>query len=507
MTQLTGNFQGSAEADTFSGSINSTPPGQTVDSSGAVSVSAVKQVIIDTFAGNDTITAETRLFVLQQDANAVGMTNADINTGTGADNVGILSNTSVPFESSNNTALQNSFIETDADNDVITVKADGAASKSTNTGIRLATLSAGTGDDTIQVNSFSNGGTAEARITSSDIGIDQSTLLGGEGQDVISISSENPSQSEGGGDDTTSTGTKGSSSIQGGVGSDRITVRAKAETGPAISNPGSATAKGISDGTVLEGGEGDDIIDLSAQSSAGGVSFIPPDGFNTTGGTAQSYGAIDASIFGDAGKDSIKITSSAQSTRNSPDSLSYGVFNSTIDGGNDDDLIEIKAVGSPTAKEATNSTHHGAVGSTIYGGLGSDTIDISAVQADNVKASAGALNSTIDAGDGGDSVKLRGIKFDIQDSLILGGGGDDAFDTGMGAGTVLGGSGIDLLKLDFFDADTMSIEQQGADGLKITGTADKTDAAANWSQSIFEVESYEVAGTVYNAADVVNLLG
>lgn len=53
----------------------------------------------------------------------------------------------------------------------------------------------------------------------------------------------------------------------------------------------------------------------------------------------------------------------------------------------------------------------------------------------------------------------------------------------------------------------MSIQQQGANGLEITGTQDKTGASANWTQTIFGVESYEVAGTLYDAASVVDLLG
>lgn len=86
------------------------------------------------------------------------------------------------------------------------------------------------------------------------------------------------------------------------------------------------------------------------------------------------------------------------------------------------------------------------------------------------------------------------------------GDGLDTFDIGMGSGTVLGGTGSDMLKLDFFDADTMSIEQAGANGITITGTTDKSGIAANWLQQVFEVEAYEVAGTTYDAAGVVNLL-
>lgn len=56
MAQLTGNFQGTAQADTFSGSIVGDE--QTVVGDVATGI-AVKQVIIDTFEGDDTISAKT----------------------------------------------------------------------------------------------------------------------------------------------------------------------------------------------------------------------------------------------------------------------------------------------------------------------------------------------------------------------------------------------------------------------------------------------------------------
>ncbi|MEL6815512.1 MAG: hypothetical protein AAFP03_11950 [Cyanobacteria bacterium J06598_3] len=116
------------------------------------------------------------------------------------------------------------------------------------------------------------------------------------------------------------------------------------------------------------------------------------------------------------------------------------------------------------------------------------------------------MESTIDGGVGSDTIRVAGLKLDLQDSLILGGGGKDTFDTGIGTATILGGRGIDLLKLDFFDATTMSLQQLGNNGLEITGTQDKTGDSADWTQTIFGVESYEVAGTLYSATEVVSLL-
>jgi Ca2+-binding RTX toxin-like protein len=500
MAQLTGNFQGTAAADTFSGSIANNE--QTVENGVATGI-AIKQVIIDTFAGVDTIFADTKFAATPfLAANAIGMTNADISTGGGADKVAITSNGN-SFKATTSTGLQNSLIETDADSDTITISSTGTASfaggsvPATSTGIRLATLSAGNGNDTLQVTSFTKSSPAEGRGQSTDTGIDQSTLLGGAGQDSITLKSEAIGSSDFGAD-VISTGAKGSSRIEGGTGNDRITVNALGDSGTSITRASTATVKGISEGTIVEGGAGDDVIALSASANAKfGIT-------TNTGGAAKAYGATDAFVYGRAGSDSIQISGKAESAGTSPESIAYGVLNSTVDGGSENDRIEIKALGSPAA---SNGTYHGAAGSSIYGGIGSDTIDISVSEATNVKASVGALSSTLDAGADADTVKIRGLKFDLQDSLIMGGDGNDTLDTGIGSSTVLGGGGTDLFKLDFFNADTMTIEQQGADGIKITGTLDKTGAAASWSQNIFEVESYEVAGTVYNATGVVSLLG
>jgi hypothetical protein len=72
MAQLTGNFQGSAEADVFSGSISADE--QTVIDNVGTGI-AVKQVVIDTFAGADTLEAKTQFGARSLlAANGIGMT-------------------------------------------------------------------------------------------------------------------------------------------------------------------------------------------------------------------------------------------------------------------------------------------------------------------------------------------------------------------------------------------------------------------------------------------------
>jgi Ca2+-binding RTX toxin-like protein len=503
MAQLTGNFQGTAAADTFAGSI--TVDEQTVID-GVATGTAVKQVIIDTFDGNDTISADTRVaggFAGQTSlsANAIGMTNADISTGSGADKVNITNNGN-SVATTTTTGLQNALIETDDGNDAFSIRNSGSSNvqgdPSNGTGVRLATLNGGLGNDSMVIDSNSLSSTSEGSGTATDIGIDQSNLLGGAGIDTITISSKAESF-EGG--TISSTGSSGNSKIQGDAGSDTISISAIAQTSPPIGGSAQATAKGISNGTFLEGGGGNDVITLLGSATAPGSRATAS---GNEGGQAQAYGALDAFVFGNEGQDTISITGTSISGVNSTSAFSYGVSNTTVDGGSGNDKITVKATGST---RESGATHHGAVNSKVLGGSGADTIDISASDASNVAASVGALGSTVDGGIGADTIKVRGLKLDIQDSLIQGGGSDDVLDTGIGSGTILGGLGNDLLKLDFFDAATMSIEQSGENGLKISGTVDKIGAAVNWSQQIFEVEAYEIAGTTYSAAGAAALLG
>jgi hypothetical protein len=495
MTLLTGTFRGTAQADVFTGSIIGDEV--TVINQIAEGIAA-RRLVIDALGGADKISATTSVGAVRVPVIATAMTGADINTGSGKDIVTAASRGSTSLETTASTGLQKSFIETEADDDLISIRSDAANGiPAVSTGVFQSTISAGLGHDAIKINSFASSSADQGEGIA--IGIDQSTLLGDDGQDRISVFSEaRGSGSQG--SQAISIAAKTQSSIQSGADNDTITVSSRAiATG---SGPSTAIATGVGSGAVVDGGDGADIINISADASNG--IFI---GDIIEGDVAQAYGVYFGSVLGGASHDTIKITSLARSGRNSPDSFSYGIFNSTIDGGSGNDKIELKSLGTSSLRPVTNSTHHGAVDSTIYGGIGSDTIDISVTQAENIKASVGALKSTIDAGSGQDSIKIRGLKLDLQDSLIFGGSGNDILDTGIGSGRILGGSGTDLIKLDFFNAQTMTLDQRSSNGIKITGTQDKAGGAVSWAQNIFEVESYEYAGAVYSASGIAALLG
>jgi len=125
MAQLTGSFTGTLGKDSFSGSINNE---ETTVVDGIVTGIAVEQLILDTLGGPDRITATTNFFARPfLPALAIGMTNADINTGTGRDRVTVSSEGN-SLESTISIGVQNTLIETGADRDIITISSDGNAS-------------------------------------------------------------------------------------------------------------------------------------------------------------------------------------------------------------------------------------------------------------------------------------------------------------------------------------------------------------------------------------------
>ena len=99
-----------------------------------------------------------------------------------------------------------------------------------------------------------------------------------------------------------------------------------------------------------------------------------------------------------------------------------------------------------------------------------------------------------DAGDSG--------TFDIQDTLLFGGSGNDLFDVGVGSGTIRGGAGHDTAILDFFDFETMTLETIRG-GLRISGTQNKLGQAEAWTQDILGVEQFQIGGASETAAGAV----
>ena len=115
----------------------------------------------------------------------------------------------------------------------------------------------------------------------------------------------------------------------------------------------------------------------------------------------------------------------------------------------------------------------------------------------------GVLNSSVNGDHGNDTISISGSTFDIEDALIYGGSGNDTLDIGTGSGTVDGGSGYDVLAMDFFDAATMVFDQLDNHQFQITGTQDKQGNLASWTQTLVNIEAVQVDGTTLAIADYV----
>lgn len=183
--------------------------------------------------------------------------------------------------------------------------------------------------------------------------------------------------------------------------------------------------------------------------------------------------------------------------------------------GNDEITISARGEESVVFRSSPGQTAYGVVDSSILGGRGDDSITIRSTYQNYPSNSAsvknsnsiGLVNSTLAGGAGNDILTVSGLNLDLQDVIVSGGNGEDIFDIGIGSAKIAGGQGYDILKLDFFDAATMSITQLGTNSIQIVGTQDKQGNGNDWTQTISGVESYDVAGTLYSATDVVNLLG
>lgn len=117
------------------------------------------------------------------------------------------------------------------------------------------------------------------------------------------------------------------------------------------------------------------------------------------------------------------------------------------------------------------------------------------------------MNSSVSGGDGNDLITVSGTTFALQDALISGGSGDDTFQVGIGQGTLDGGSGNDLVILDFLDLQTMTVTALGNSGLRIVGTQDGQGKNAAWTQTLWNMERFQIGSNVFHTAgDLIHFL-
>lgn len=145
--------------------------------------------------------------------------------------------------------------------------------------------------------------------------------------------------------------------------------------------------------------------------------------------TGPTYGLYQSTLRGGAGHDQITIDSNNLVFNGD---RSYGSHQSTVDGGSGNDDIRLSA----RAGNRGGGLAYGSLEATVLGGAGQDSIEITSTAGGRSGArSYGAAQSLVDGGTGNDLITLSATTF--------GEGGTEAY--GLFNGRVLGGDGDDVI--------------------------------------------------------------
>lgn len=387
----------------------------------------------------------------------------------------------------------------------------------TSYGVARSIVEGGDGSDRITVSAYATGhmlgGSPENAPKSYSVA--NSRVSSGEGDDDIILKSETLAGSQRFG------GTLGHSygvwrsSLRGDRGNDTLRIEALTTAG-AFAGAG-AYAYGIDESSVT-GDDGNDLMTVITEAHSS--SYL---GRWDVGNKSISSGIINSSLNGGDGDDTIQIESKARAVADllfeSEEAIAHGVYKASILGDRGNDTITIAAETTNRYRGAAKGTAHGVQEGRIEGGEGNDSITISGhafgeLTPDTAEYSQyvairgyGVVKSSISGGDGDDLISISGTTFAIQDALISGGSGDDRFQVGIGQGTLDGGAGNDRVILDFLDLQTMTVTALGNHSLRITGTQDGQGKDAAWTQTIWNMERFQVSSNVFHTSgDLIHFL-
>ncbi|WP_425104534.1 autotransporter outer membrane beta-barrel domain-containing protein [Ancylobacter sp.] len=201
----------------------------------------------------------------------------------------------------------------------------------------------------------------------------------------------------------------------------------------------------------VNGGAGADTITLRADPNNGGSSL-----------------AFDGDVNGDSGKDTITIGGGGLSN---PAWTGWTNVNGDVDGGDDDDIINITA--SDQMLTGINKNEAKTAGGNVLGGAGDDEINITNGSKQNISIEGGVegnsgadkitisqtssskitIGDDIDGGTGADTIKLSAAKGELSIADLTGGDDDDTItllveDSGkLTAGDLKGGNGKDSITI------------------------------------------------------------
>jgi Ca2+-binding RTX toxin-like protein len=528
MPQLTGYYTGTNGVDTYTGEVN------VAEALSDIPQAGISQASIRALAGNDTIVGTGAVTAAGSGTvTGVGIFESVIEAGEGDDSISAKgSGDGATFNSDGATfskgigigyGVAKSKIYGRGGKDSFTVAATSKGNFTTSgSGLLDALISGGNDDDTVTIGHEIKSSLVGLQ-NSTGAGLDNSTVEGGSGSDTISISSKgnlditfDPFSA------VSTAGIKNQSSVQGGEGNDKIDILATSVTGRVSSigvdnarvgggegndlinikanATGSSTsfAAGAANGAMVAGGNGDDSISVTGEGNDAG---------RTRGGVPTAYAVKDATVNGGLGNDSIRLLGSSSAFVGGK---GIGAENATLNGGLGDDAIEVVGrAGSNNQWQAI-----GLLNSSVLGAEGNDRINIVSETSEPFtgEKSYGAKGSKIQGDDGNDSIKVRtglGGTFDIDDTLIFGGNGDDTLDAGIGNGTLSGGAGSDTAVLDYLAqtvADFSITQVQG--GVEITSNLSKVSGVGeSWKQTILETETFKVGANSYSSEQLLATFG
>lgn len=442
--------------------------------------------------GNDTISLSLAADIANgnEGADVINTTTAalqsnTVNGGGGADSIDVSS-----------TTLNTGFISGESGHDLI--RATAAVT------IVSSTLAGGKGNDTFRFTAATPTGIQVLAGAGNDSlsfrtnAIVNSTLKGGDNSDSIDWTlARGTNLSTNKGADTVAGATLTAASIFAGAGHDTVSVSASTNgfvnggsgldsinlrTGSASINGG-----GLADTITLSGTNMAQVIKIygdgeNVETAGTGTGGQADGADRITGGTLRSGGA---SIYGAGGNDTIALngitTGSAVLLNggNNNDSIQVGAVaanNITLAGGNGSDTIRYTSIdaastGFITLGAGQDRVSGGLLNGSVMGGAGNDTVFINNMSASSV-IDGGAHNdtivisttiasaSTINAGDGADSITLLagGISAGIDDREINGGAGNDSITLNSAAvgvsgafadmATIDGGAGNDTINFN-----------------------------------------------------------
>jgi hypothetical protein len=367
--------------------------------------------------------------------------------------------------------------------------------------VRGSIIDGGSGNDEISVSAYASGYVVSLLRPAESSALGDSTITGGAGNDVIVVTAENQAGSQRFGATFGAAYGVSRSGVQGDQGDDRILIYSLATASAYAGGQSYSTGVGSSS---IAGGAGDDVLKIFSEARSS--SYIAT---LARGTTAISTGLSNSTFSGGDGHDTLQITVKAQAASDissfTYEAIAIGVHQAAVLGDRGNDTIDISATITGRYEFAGKGFAYGMKEGRVEGGEGNDLIrivgDASAQIGEyDVVEGYGVVNGSVSGGDGDDLIAISGTTLAIQDALISGGSGDDTFHIGLGQGALDGGTGDDLVILDFLDLQTMAIAALGNNGLRIVGTQDGQGKDATWTQTIWNVERFQLGSEIFHTA-------